>query len=294
MRCTSQISTVLVCFVIWAILSSPTSAQFTPDSTPAVSNTDSDAQAKDKKFAEKFWNYLLSNNYKHWSPAPGKTADHFASQTGASGMQSPHGNNVKVYINRTAASNPDSLPVGSVLIMENYREDKSLETISVMYRTPGFNPSANDWFWVNYNADGSITSTERTAGLGSIGVAGIQQASAAAPLPKKLVGRSLSCIECHRSGGGDLTFFNNQANSRSQIANSAIVPLVPPPAKPAEPVFKDKLEIRPAAIINEGPLQNFLIIPGLETVSEPLITEPVVTEPVTESVVTESFFASDS
>jgi len=252
MRLISQTSAVLLCFVICIGLSQASIAQSA--SSSSSSNSKSDSQAKDKKFAEKFWNYLLTNNHKHWSPAPGKTAAYFASQpVGASGKPSPHGDNVKIYINRTAASNPESLPVGSVLIMENYRHDKSLETISVMYRTPGFNPTANDWFWVNYNPDGSIAS-ERRDGLGAIAGNGIHQASAAAPIAKKLVGRSASCIECHQSGGGDLAFFNDSLKLRTGIA-----PLANQPAKPAEPVFKQKLEIRPAAVINQGALQNFNI-----------------------------------
>lgn len=259
MRRISQTSAVLLCFIIWGNFCLTSLAQSTPNST-AVRKSNS--QAKDKQFAEKFWNYLLSNNYKHWSPAAGKTTDHFAIQTGISGTPSPHGANVKSYVNRTAASNPDSLPVGSVLILENYRQDKSLESISVMYRTPGFNPSGNDWYWVNYNADGSITS-EETGRLGSIGHKRIRQANAA-PHSRKLVGRSLSCIECHKSGGSDLAFFNNNSGTRvASNPQTAIVPLIPPPAEPATkptpPVFKPKLEIRPAAIINEGALQNFIL-----------------------------------
>lgn len=257
MRWISQISSVLLCLVILSSLSLPGLAQSIPNSNTPVNKRNS--QTKDKQFAKKFWNYLLSNNYKHWSPAAGKTADHFAIRAGADGAASPHGGMVKSYVNRTAASNPNSLPVGSILILENYRQDKSLDTISVMYRTPGFNPAGNDWYWVNYNADGSITS-EGTGRPDSLGPKGIRQASATAPLPKKLVGRSLTCIQCHSSGGSDLAFFNNQRNTKSQFdPENAIVPLIPPPAKPETPVFKPKLEIRPAAIVDEGPLQNFIL-----------------------------------
>ena len=257
MRWISQISSVLLCLVILSGLSLSVFAQSIPNSNAPVVNKSS--QAKDKKFAKKFWNYLLSNNYKHWSPAAGKTTEHFAIQAGAQGSASPHGGMVKSYVNRKAASNPDSLPVGSILIMENYRQDKSLDTISVMYRTPGFNPAGNDWYWVNYNADGSITS-EGTGRPGSLGPKGIRQASATAPLPRKLVGRSGSCIQCHSSGGSDLAFFNNQLDTKSEFdTENAIVPLIPPPDKPETPVFKPKLKIRPAAIIDDGPLQNFIL-----------------------------------
>jgi len=203
----------------------------------------SSAELKNKQFAEKFWNYLLSNNYKHWSPAAGKSAGHFASQTVTGiGMQSPHGANVKMYVNRTAASNPDSLPVGSVLIMENYRRDKSLETISVMYRTPGFNPAANDWYWVNYNPDGSITSEQRDGVISSTGRNGITQASAVKPLPKKLVGRSQACIQCHKTGGADLAFFNNRLNTQTARA-----PVFQNPSTRADSALRKKLQVQPAA-----------------------------------------------
>jgi len=249
----------LLGFLICFSFSSPLNAQSSfSGGAPTKAVDQNSAQLKDKQFAEKFWNYLLSNNYKHWSPAAGKSAGHFASQTvGETGMQSPHGANVKMYVNRTAASNPDSLPVGSVLILENYRQDKSLETISVMYRTPGFNPAANDWYWVNYNPDGSITSEQRDGLISSIGRNGISQASAAKPLPKKLVGRSQACIQCHKTGGADLAFFNNRLDTQT-----ARVPVFQNPTTKADSAFKKKLQVQPAATFKQGSQQNFnLIIP---------------------------------
>jgi len=256
-----QTSGVLLCILICIGLSSPSTAQSISGSGSKSLAKKSSSQAKDLKFAENLWNYLLSNNYKHWSPAPGKTANHFASQaTGSMGSASPHGESAKIYVNRIAAGNPDDLPIGSILILENYRPDKSLETISVMYRTPGFNPSANDWYWVNYNADGSITS-EKNRGSGPFGGNGIRQANATAPI-KKMMGRSLGCIECHKSGGGvDLAFFNDRLKLQTGIA-----PLVNQPPKPVTPAFKPKLEIRPAAVIKQGQLQNFNIITNPESV----------------------------
>lgn len=263
MRLFSLSTAVLLGILLCVGFSSPLNAQsgsFGAASKKAVDQKS--AQLKDKQFAEKFWNYLLSNNYKHWSPAAGKSADHFASQTvGGTGMRSPHGANVKMYVNRTAASNPDSLPVGSVLILENYRQDKSLETISVMYRTPGFNPSANDWYWVNYNPDGSITSTQRDGMISSIGSNGISQASAAAPLPKKLVGRSQACIQCHKSGGADLVFFNNRLGTQTAKAN----PIFQNPTTKADSAFRKKLQVQPAAAFKQGSQQNFNLIIPIQT-----------------------------
>ena len=264
MRHTSQFSAVLLCFAIFISFSSPVAAQ--SGSKPAAEGERKGSQEKDKQFAEQFWNYLLSNNYKHWSPAPGKPANHFSSRTIVkSGAVSPHGTNVKMYVNRTAASNPDAPPVGSVLIMENYRQDKSLESISVMYRTPGFNPSANDWYWVNYNPDGSVASQQGAAGLiGSIDHNGVSQASAAAPIPKKLVGRSQSCIQCHKTGGGDLAFFNNKIEP-----SAAIAPLVQISNEEPSSTFKpelQKLQPEPRAALKQGALQNFNLLPQSKTV----------------------------
>ena len=265
MRLFSLSTTVLLCCLICIGFSSTLNAQ--SGSRAGASTKPGDpktSQAKDKQFAEKFWNYLLSNNYKHWSPPAGKSADHFSSQTvGIDGAQSPHGTNVKMYVNRTAASNPDQLPVGSVLIMENYRQDKSLETISVMYRTPGFNPSGNDWYWINYNPDGSITSVQRDGMISSLGRNGVSQASAAAPLPrKKLVGRSQTCIQCHKSGGSDLAFFNNRIGTRTAKAE----PFFQKPTTEADSAFRKKLKVQPAATLKQGAQQNFNLLLQPETV----------------------------
>jgi len=256
MRLFSQSAAALLCFLICICSSSALNAQ-----TSTKPKTSVQAK-KDKKFAERFWNYLLTNNYKHWSPAPGKSADHFASQVVGGTGSSPHSANVKMYVNRTAASNPDSLPVGSVLILENYRQDKSLETISVMYRTPGFNPSANDWYWINYNPDGSVATEQPQGLISSVGHNGVSHASGAAPVPRKLVGRSQACIECHKSGGTDLAFFNNRLGTQT----ASVPPMFQQPVKEADSAFRKKLKVQPAAAFKQGSQQNFNIEIQPETV----------------------------
>ena len=276
MRRISQAFALLLCLVIWLSVSLPGLAQ-----NIAASNSSAASEkglATDKEFAGKFWKYLLSNNYKQWSPVPGKTANYFSSGSGASGTLSPHGTVVKTYVNRIAAGNPDSLPVGSILIMENYRQDRSLETISVMYRTANYNPAANDWYWVNYNADGSVTS-QRTGGVVSNVRKGVQQASATVPLKRKMVGRSVSCIECHKSGGDDLAFFNHE--SYTQIAAAPIVvarpqaPKVRAVSAPRTVIAKSKpkrkpkpkRKKRPATRVSQVPKQNVFYPSGQTTVA---------------------------
>ena len=272
MRGISQTSAVLLCFVIWVSQSDPCLAQSTPASS-SLSSSKSNSQAADKEFAEKFWRYLRANNYKQWSPAPGKTASHFAGRNAASGTVSPHGDFAKTYVNRTAAGRPDSLPVGSILIMENYGQDRSLKTISVMYRTPDYNPAANDWFWVNYNPDGSVASA-KAGGVGMTDREGVRQASAAVPLAKMLVGRSVSCIECHKSGGGgDLAFLNDKSYTQAVVAPRVATlpkasltrsPVTTPTRKAsatrkAKVKSKPKVKIRRPTTVNKVWNQNVVI-----------------------------------
>ncbi len=275
MRGISQASAVLLCFLIWVCVSLPCLAQNASANSSATGSKNS-SQAKDNEFAGKFWNYLLSNNYKQWSPVPGKTASYFSSGPEASGTLSPHGELVKTYVNRIAAGDPESLPVGSILIMENYRQDRSLETISVMYRTANYNPTANDWYWVNYNADGTVAS-QRTVDYSATVRTGVQQASAVVPLKRKMVGRSVSCIACHKSGGDDLAFFNHK--SYTQIAAAPMVASLPkvsqvgsvtPPvrtvsvtskAKPKS-ISKPKSKARPKSISQAIPTTKSRVIPS--------------------------------
>jgi hypothetical protein len=136
--------------------------------------------------------------------------------------QTQHEGFIKSYVNRTAAGT-GRLPIGSIVILENYFEDKSLESISVMYKTEGFNPGAKDWYWVKFNPDGSVaktpTSDNSIKGQTVVDATGVQithaarATSTAKPNQKtsNLSGRVNSCIRCHQTAqGGDLVFFNDQ------------------------------------------------------------------------------------
>jgi len=158
------------------------------------------AQETSKPFEARFWQFLIGNNYKQWSPAPGQDGDFYSGQV-------PHGALLKLYINRSAASDVGGLKVGSVVVLENYRTDRSLKSISVMYRTQGFNPSANDWYWVEYNPDGTVV--EDASADPQLGDDTDAFASSS-----KLMGKANQCINCHnQAGGSDLAFFNDQNNS---------------------------------------------------------------------------------
>ncbi len=170
------------------------------------------ADSESKPFEDKLWSYLIGNNYKNWAPAPGQDGDFYTGQ-------SPHGALLKTYMNRTAIGDSSRLRPGSVVILEDYRADKSLKSISVMYRSEGFNPNGNDWYWVAYHPDGSVVKERQqsVAGADEVAVAG----------HAKIMGKANSCIACHENAtGSDFAFFNdgdfNNMAGRPQPNSEAI------------------------------------------------------------------------
>ncbi len=159
------------------------------------------AQQSGKQFEARFWQFLMGNNYKNWAPAPGQNGDFYSGQA-------PHGALLKMYINRSAAGNVAGLKVGSVIVLENYRSDRSLRSISVMYRTEGFNPAANDWYWIEYKPDGTVAEQAASEDAGDEILASSSTKST------KLMGKAASCIACHRQAtGSDFAFFNDKKTS---------------------------------------------------------------------------------
>ena len=140
-----------------------------------------------KKFEDKFWEYLTSNAYQNWAPAPGQDGGFYQGR-------GPHGDFLKMYLNRTAAAAPDELPYGSIIVKENYAEDqKTMTAITVMYRSKDYNPEAGDWYWIKYNPDGSVATTPQAAG------------------GQKIMGKAGRCIECHGGAAdNDFSFFNDK------------------------------------------------------------------------------------
>ena len=92
--------------------------------------------------------------------------------------------------NRTAAAGEGKLPVGSILIKENFDSTGTkLMAVTVMYRVERFAPDAGDWHWAKYEADGTVSAMKGMRLTGKVGM----------------------CIECHRSaGGGDFVFANDR------------------------------------------------------------------------------------
>ncbi len=52
----------------------------------------------------------------------------------------------------------------SLIVTENYGQDKKLSAIFVMYKIKGYNPSAGDWFWAQYGTDGRAVNSGKVDG----------------------------------------------------------------------------------------------------------------------------------
>jgi len=139
-----------------------------------------------KSFEAQFWDYLQGAKYTNWAPGPGQNGDVYEGQ-------SPHGAFLKMYLNRKAIANSAELPLGSVIVKENYGDDKkTLMAITVMYRAKGYNAEGGNWYWVKYNPDGTVAKAPPAKG------------------GMTLAGKVKGCISCHGDADGDdFSFFND-------------------------------------------------------------------------------------
>ena len=66
-------------------------------------------------------------------------------------------------------------------------------TITMMYKTKGYNPEAGDWYWVKYMPDGTVAAMDAPKGKMAI------------------AGKAKGYIECHTGAeGNDFAFFNDR------------------------------------------------------------------------------------
>lgn len=155
----------------------PRSSSPRTESQPSQRN----ASRAEAPFEDRLWKYIQQAQYRNWAPLPGVSGDAYDGN-------SPHGDKVKLFVNRTAAAGDGKLPVGSILIKENFDSTGlKLMAVTVMYRAEGFAPEAGDWHWTKYEADGSVSAMKGMRMTGKVGM----------------------CIECHSSAGGDDFVFAN-------------------------------------------------------------------------------------
>ncbi|HUY31980.1 MAG TPA: cytochrome P460 family protein [Pirellulales bacterium] len=140
------------------------------------------------EFHREFWQFLTRGKtpYKQWAAWP----DSAEPRAG----EAPHGAFVKTYANAVAVKNPNAPAHGSILVQEEFDEDqKTLTSVSVMYRVKGSDPQHFDWYWLRYLPNGAVA--KQPAGKAG----------------KPIAGKVTSCIECHaKAGGADWVYSNDE------------------------------------------------------------------------------------
>ena len=198
---------VLSLAVLVGLISSTATVQVHAQVSEQASKSTKRAE-RSTSFETRFWQYLLSNNYKNWAPPAGQGGGFFEGS-------SAHGRLHKLYLNRTAASQPEALPDESVIVMENYQSNKILESISVMLRSKGSNPSQQDWYWITYGPDGSVIGSKQDNS--SDGPVQQQPNSSFVSTAGAMVLGS-SCTQCHQKASGkDLVFFNGEDKKSDEV-----------------------------------------------------------------------------
>lgn len=102
---------------------------------------------------KEIYDYITkANPYQNWALFPGKGKLYKGAH--------PHGAFLTTYVSPNALeaiqNRSGLLPDNSFIIKENYRPDKTLAAVTVMYRVKGYDAEAGDWFWAKYTADGQI------------------------------------------------------------------------------------------------------------------------------------------
>lgn len=125
-----------------------------------------------KAEAKALWDWLQAQNYQTtFMLFPGKEKMYPGRE--------PHGAYLSTYVNAAAFNalreTNAPLPVGAVLVKENYLPNRQLAATTVMYKVAGYDPAHNNWFWMKRNADGKV----------------------------EAAGKVDSCIACHASSTTD-------------------------------------------------------------------------------------------
>lgn len=95
------------------------------------------------------WKYITEvSPYRQWGQFP----DHMGMQEGSS----PHGALHEVYVNEAGLTKGAPKPNGAMIVKDNFNSREKLKFITLMYKVEGLNPSAGDWYWVEYSPEGRV------------------------------------------------------------------------------------------------------------------------------------------
>lgn len=142
----------------------PEEAEVAPGSAPAAAETAAPSDDGPAPTAKAVWNHLQEADYEsNWSLWPGK-GEFFEGQE-------PHGALLTNYLNppamRALEGDATSMPPGAIIVKHNYTPDRTLAAVTVMYKSAGFDPEHNDWFWLKRAADGTVEASGKVEGCQS-------------------------------------------------------------------------------------------------------------------------------
>lgn len=137
------------------------------------------------EFHASFWSHICRQDaaYNTWKVLKWEKAE--------DGIENPHGAVTPTYANKVAADDPKTLPIGSVLVREDYDDKRKRLSISVMYRVKAYDKDHGNWYWIKYLENGTVVRGKDN---------------------KPLAGKIASCSECHsKANDKDFVFSNDSA-----------------------------------------------------------------------------------
>jgi hypothetical protein len=134
-----------------------------PIQAAAIAPTD-----EDRAMADQLWQEMQDAGYRdNWDTPIGKGTFYQG--------QPPHGALLSTYLSPGAAeamnTKPGQMPDGALIVKENFMPDKTLDSLTVLYKQMGYDPEHGDWFWAKYGPGGEV----------------------------QVLGKAALCISCHGS-----------------------------------------------------------------------------------------------
>lgn len=110
--------------------------------------------------ASLYASFTGDDNYMEWSIWPGTEA-----MMEGNGV---HGDYVSIYVSDNALSAAQAkesvMPYETIVLKEGFNADEELTGVYIMYKSEGYDPENNDWFWASYAPDGAVRSEGKVSG----------------------------------------------------------------------------------------------------------------------------------
>jgi hypothetical protein len=147
--------------VLGACAPSDQEAETTAEAEPEVEVEADAGTSMPEPSAEAVWQHLQASDYTSWALWPGKGEQYQGGE--------PHGMLLTTYVNALAldalTNGAGRMPAGAIIVKENFMGDGTHAATTVMYKSAGFDPEHNDWWWLKRDADGTIAAEGGPEGM---------------------------------------------------------------------------------------------------------------------------------